>query len=114
MNEEQKRFTVEKVEKYNELQGQKNIVKQALWAAFHAIATYGWVSGATNPELIPGIPSWVFVIGGVVTSVAFLGRVKSIITSIVKKAGLENMVEQLNHQLEVEDLGSKEESGPTL
>lgn len=110
MNNEQKRFTVGKIEKYEKSssQEQKNITKEAIFTGIMAIGTAcNFMSmGSSNPLY----PEWFGAMFGLATATMAIDGLKNMVMAISKKTGHDNMIEYLNYQLDINELGDKEES----
>ena len=114
MNTKQKRYTVQKIRKSEELlvQEQRKIQLNSLFLVA-VVAVSGWFFVAKGYDQTP-IPAVLYDILGVAGIAASMATLKDLITAIAKKAGLESKIDQLMHLLEIDTLATKEESGPKL
>ena len=112
MNNEQRKFTVKKIEKYEELQAteKKRIRNNAYFAGFMALGLVLNATGVLSPSDNPIFPIWVSAIAGTINLVAGIGSLSSMISAMGKKAGISNILEYLNFHLDFNDLADKEEN----
>lgn len=103
MNEEQKRFTIEKIEKCNnDISVENSNAKTAFM--FGIFATFFATYTLLNSD------PYIQAIGGLHIPIAF-AHVKNLIQSICKKTGLENQLAYLEYQLEMANLEDNKGKG---
>lgn len=110
MNDEQKRYTIKQIDKYNEkVEKLDQKIKQNSWFIYGSITLIIICAQQLGYSDIPKEVYYILNASQYIGIGLAVGGFRYMIENMFKKAGLENMVTDLEYQLHMDDLADKEE-----